>query len=156
MKKVTFKRKAFKKKLKDLLAADDFKFALKEISSYPKKKVINHLFSLLCSENELIRWRTITTMGIIVSRLANNNINSARVIMRRLMWSLNDESGGIGWGAPEAMAEIMARSPQLADEYHRILLSYCIPGLNYLEHDTLQKGVLWGIQRLSKIRPDLF
>lgn len=25
-------------------------------------------------------------------------MDSARIVMRRLMWSLNDESGGIGWG----------------------------------------------------------
>jgi len=36
------------------------------------------------------------------------------------MWSLNDESGGIGWGAPEAMGAIMARHTGLADEYANI------------------------------------
>jgi len=51
-------------------------------------------------------------------------MESARVIMRRLMWSLNDESGGIGWGAPEAMGEIMARHEQLTKEYSAILGSY--------------------------------
>ena len=44
----------------------------------------------------------------VVSRLADSDMEAARVIMRRLMWNLNDESGGIGWGSPEAMGEILA------------------------------------------------
>ena len=43
---------------------------------------------------------------------------------RRLIWSLNDESGGIGWGAPEAMGEILARSEKLSCEFYCILLAY--------------------------------
>jgi len=45
---------------------------------------------------------------MVISNLTEKEMESARVIMRRLMWSLNDESGDIGWGAPEAMAEIIA------------------------------------------------
>ncbi len=37
--------------------------------------------------------------------------------MRRFLWSLNDESGGIGRARPEAMAECMCRDVRLADEY---------------------------------------
>ena len=69
--------------------------------------------------------------------------------MRRLMWSLNDESGSIGWGAPEAMAEIMARNKKLADEYYKILISYSEQGKNYLEHEGLQRSVRRGIERIT-------
>jgi hypothetical protein len=73
--------------------------------------------------------------------------------MRRLIWIVNDESGGIGWGSPEAMGEIMARNAQMANEYHNILISYVSPEMNYLEHEILQRGVLWGIGRLAHARP---
>ena len=63
-------------------------------------------------------------MGAVVEKLAWEDMEGARVIMRRLMWSLNEESGGIGWGAPEAMAEIMARHLELAREYSHMLISY--------------------------------
>jgi hypothetical protein len=77
------------------------------------------------------------------------------VIMRRLMWNLNDESGGIGWGSPEAMGEIMARQPVLAREYSAILISYLNPAGNYLEHEGLQEGVLWAIGRVARAYPQL-
>jgi hypothetical protein len=71
------------------------------------------------------------------------------------MWNLNDESGGIGWGSPEAMGEIMARHSRLADEYARLLVSYMDEKGNFLEHEILQRGVLWGVGRLAHARPQL-
>ena len=91
----------------------------------------------------------------MVASLAECDLESARIIMRRLMWNLNDESGGIGWGSPEAMGEIMARSPRLAEEYSTILVSYIRPDGNFLEHEILQRGVLWGLGRLAYARPEL-
>ncbi len=82
-------------------------------------------------------------------------MESARVIMRRLMWSLNDESGGIGWGAPEAMAEIMASHAGLAEEFVRVFISYLDPEGNFLEYEVLQRGLLWGLVRLAGVRPAL-
>ena len=75
--------------------------------------------------------------------------------MRRLMWNLNDESGGIGWGSPEAMGEILACHEALANEYVPILISYARKDGNYLELEMLQRGLLWGVARLSQVRPYL-
>lgn len=86
--------------------------------------------------------------------LADQHMESARVIMRRLMWNLNDESGGIGWGSPEAMGEIMAQHKGLANEFSNILRSYIREDENYLEHEMLQRGVVWGIGRLAEVFPE--
>jgi hypothetical protein len=92
-------------------------------------------------------------MGSVLSDLAAFDLESARVVMRRFIWNLNDESGGIGWGCPESMAEAMARNEKLAAEYACILISYIQPDGNYLEHEGLQRGVLWGVGRLAHSRP---
>ena len=94
-------------------------------------------------------------MGAVVSRLAEQDMESARVVMRRLIWNLNDESGGIGWGSPEAMGEIMSRHFRLAEEYAFLLVSYVNEQGNYIEHPILQRGVLWGLGRLAHSRPRL-
>jgi hypothetical protein len=144
-----------KKKIKQLLLQKNIESGLVEIGRMPARKAINPLFSFLCSLDELLKWRSVTAMGEIVDRLADTNMESARVIMRRYMWQLNDESGGIGWGCPEAMGEIMARNENLADEFWCILISYIRPDGNYLEHEVLQRGVLWGVGRLAHARPQL-
>jgi len=76
-------------------------------------------------------------------------------VMRRFMWSLNDESGGIGWGAPEAMGEIMACHEGLAREYAHILVAYMREEGFFLELEMLQRGLMWGLGRLAQVRPSL-
>ena len=154
--------RAIKRRVLDLIAGPDLSAIRAELSRLAAKDVINVLFSAICRQEEPLRWHAITCMGDAVARLADGNMEEARIIMRRLLWSLNDESGGIGWGAPEAMAEIMCRQAGLAEEYVHLLISYmredgeeiCQDG-NFLEHPLLQRGLLWGVARLSLCRPDL-
>ena len=147
--------RALKKKTLALLQSDDFDHALEILCGMPARQVVNPLFGLLYHHDPLTRWRAVAGMGVVVSALAGDELESARVIMRRFMWNLNDESGGIGWGSPEAMADIMARSRKLADEYGCLILSYADPEGNYLEHPTLQYGVLWAIGRMARVWPKM-
>ena len=144
-----------KKKVFGLLSDKDFEKDILKISGFSARAVVNPLFSFFYNSDELIKWRAVTAMGVVVSNLADHDMESARVVMRRFIWNLNDESGGIGWGSPEAMGEIMARHEGLAKEYHKILLSYIMPDGNFIEHEILQRGVLWGIGRLAHARPHL-
>ncbi|HEJ83533.1 MAG TPA: HEAT repeat domain-containing protein, partial [Desulfobacteraceae bacterium] len=133
----------------------DMERALDALDQMPPRRVINPLFSILYQGDDRLRWAAITAMGRVVARLAGEDREAARVIMRRLMWNLNDESGGIGWGSPEAMGEILACHEGLAQEYAPILLSYARKDGNYLELEMLQRGLLWGIARLAQARPRL-
>ena len=131
------------------------------LQSYPDHLVLNTLFSALCNPLDQVRWNAVICFGTIVPRLAEEKIEEARVVMRRFLWSLNDESGGIGWGAPESLAEIMCHCRQLRREYLHMLISYmCEDGEeffqdgNYLELPMLQRGLLWGIGRLCQCHRD--
>jgi hypothetical protein len=147
--------RGLKQIVQNLLSADALDASLHELCLLPGRQVINPLFSFLVHSDETLRWRAITAMGAVVEKLAQEDMEGARVIMRRLMWSLNEESGGIGWGAPEAMAEIMARHEGLAREYSHMLLSYMDCGGNFLEYEGLQRGVVWGLVRLARVRPQM-
>jgi hypothetical protein len=144
-----------KRKVLALLESDHFEEGLNELCRLPARKVINPLFSSLLSTDERTRWRAVTAMGAVVAHLAKEDTESARVIMRRLMWTLNDESGGIGWGAPEAMGEIMASHERLAREYVNVLISYVNEDGNFLEYEPLQRGAVWAVGRVAQVRPDL-
>lgn len=147
--------KKFKVELQELLEKSDFEDNIQKIHVYDEHKLVNALFSFLCSTDKKIKTNAVTAMGEVVSRIAETDLESARIVMRRLMLNLNDESGGIGWGAPEAMGEIMARNEKLAKEYYKILISYTADGGNYLDFEDLQKDVIAGLKRLSRVRPDL-
>ncbi len=149
------KGRDLKRRVLEILKSENLDQVLDELCRLPARQVVNSLFSSLCSSGEQTKWRAVTAMGTVVANLADEDIESARVIIRRLMWSLNDESGGIGWGAPEAIGEILACHEQLAREYANILTSYIKEDENFLEHEPLQKGAMWGVARLAQVRPHL-
>lgn len=128
---------------------------LEEWAREDARKVINPLISFFCSTDETLRGHAATAAGVVIAALAEKDKESARVLIRRFLWSLNDESGGIGWGVPEALGEALARSPVLAEEYGRLLVSFIKEDENYLEHEPLQEGALWAVARFAKVRPDL-
>lgn len=140
------------------LAAPDWEETLPELEKLGQQ-AISPLFSALCNPVVQVRWRAVTAFGQVMKKIAEATPEKARVVMRRFIWSLNDESGGIGWGAPEAMAEIMTQSPLLAAEYHNHLLSYIHDAHNrpdcFLEHAPLRRGAVWGVGRLAEVRPEL-
>ena len=147
-----------KRHILDLLASDGWEAGLDGLAELGQQAVAP-LFSALCNPSPKVRWRAVTAFGPVIAALAEENPEKARVVMRRFIWSLNDESGGIGWGAPEAMAEIMAMSPRMAAEYHNHVLAYihedhCRPDC-YLEHAPLRRGAVWGVARLAQVRPEL-
>lgn len=148
-------QRALKKKIITLLAADDLAGVLALQDIYPRYKLVNPLISCLCSTDEMVKWLAVSGLGQIVSEVANAEMEAARVVMRRFMWMLNDESGGIGWGVPEAMAEVMACHGRLAAEYAHILVANMREEGNFLELPMLQRGLMWGVGRLAGARPEL-
>jgi hypothetical protein len=148
-------RRGLRKRVLDLLKNHDPDVAVREILRLPPRSAVNPLFSFIQRGDERMKWVAARAMAGMVARLADQDMEAARVIMRRLMWSLNDESGGIGWGSPEAMAEILATHDGLAREYAHILISYLREDGNFVENEVLQAGVLWGIGRVAEVHPDL-
>ena len=144
-----------KRRISTLLESSDIEAVIHELRQLPVFRVINPLIGALCSGNETVRWHAITALGPIVADLADHDMEAARIVMRRFMWSLNDESGGIGWGAPEAMAEIMAWHDGLAEEYGHMLVAYMREDGFYLELPQLQQGLMWGFGRLAQVKADL-
>jgi hypothetical protein len=147
--------RAWKERILGLLKSPDFSENTLEIARLPLMKGINALFPFLYHMDGEIRRRAVVALGCLVAELAETDLDEARNVIRRLMWNLNEESGGIGWGSPEAMSEILARHESLAREYVHILASYTREDGNYLDNEVLQQGLLWGIGRVLRRWPDL-
>lgn len=153
--------RSLKPRVRGILGADAEKDALAALAEYEPGVVVGPLFSMLLAPDELISRRAVTALGATVARQAGIAMEPARVVMRRFMWHMNEESGNVGWGIPEAMAESMARHPGLAKEFHKILASYvqcpdCTVGDdNFLDHAPLRLGVYWGLGRLAEVHPPM-
>ena len=97
--------RALTKQVIACLQVPSLEAALAAVASMPPEKAIKPLFSCLCSCDQQVKWHAVSAMGRTVATLADQEMETARVVMRRFMWMLNDESGGIGWGVPEAMGD---------------------------------------------------
>lgn len=149
------RERALKKKITVLLESGDLGAVLALRNTYQNYQLVNPLIGCLCSTEEMSKWLAVSALGQIVAGIAEGEMEAARVVMRRFMWMLNDESGGIGWGVPEAMAEVMACHGGLAGEYAHILVANMREEGNFLELPMLQRGLIWGIGRLAGVRADL-
>jgi len=143
--------RALNRQVRDRLRASSLAEALAALALMPEAKLVKPLFSCLCSTDPQLKWHAVSAMGQTVARLAEVEMEPARVVMRRFMWMLNDESGGIGWGVPEAMAEAIACHPRLAEEYSHCLISFMREDGFYLELPALQQGLLWGVARVAEV-----
>ncbi len=141
--------RALKNLVADLLKSATADKIPESLVAYSGHQVIRVLFSFLCEQDRVVRWRAVATMGHLATLLAEEDMEKARDVMRRLMWILNEESGSSGWGAPEAMAEIIVRHEGLAKEYMSVFISYMDPNSNYLENPYLQRDLLYGLARLG-------
>jgi len=138
-------------KIKEL-SLEDF---LSHIERYPEQALIHSIMACFCSNDPQVKWHAITAFGQVMKRLAEQDMEKARVVMRRCMWMLNDESGGIGWGIPEAFAEALYQHSGLASEYTHVLVSFMREDGFFLELELLQQGLIWGIGRLAERRAAL-
>jgi HEAT repeat protein len=145
---------AIHRRLIRILEEEDFERHLPSLSDMPFSQLFRSLLSALCSREEKIKWRAVTTLGHWVARMADEDMEAGRNAFRRLLWMLNEESGGIGWGVPEAMGDILARHEELAKEYAPILVSYARPNGNFLEYEPLQAGLAWAFGRLAEDSPE--
>jgi len=154
------KLRELRKTVLECLSADPWPAGLDKLERMPPKAPLGPLLACLLDQDQLIRWRAVSAFGPAVTRLFGSKPEDARQFMRQLMWRLNEESGNIAWGVPEAFGEILACQPTLAREYHRVLCSYinerdCETGDNYLELCPLRRGVYWALARLAKVHPEL-
>ncbi len=147
--------RSLSRQVNDWLQRPSLAEALTELAEIPPERALKPLFSCLCSCDPLVKWHAVSAMGRTVAALADHEMEAARVVMRRFMWMLNDESGGIGWGVPEAMGEALACHGDLAAEFAHILVSFMREDGFYLELPSLQRGLLWGVARLAAAAPKL-
>ena len=113
-----------------------------------RKRVLGRLVVVTYDPDPLISWRAVEAMGLACDRLAAVDPECVRQHVRRLHWLMSEESGGICWRAPEAMAEVVSHRPQLLASYIPIIV-YLIREMAEEDLEHFRAGVLWGIGRLG-------
>ncbi|UCC44111.1 MAG: hypothetical protein JSU65_13525 [Candidatus Zixiibacteriota bacterium] len=107
------------------------------------------LMSMTFDRDGLVRWRAIEATGWIVAAFAPSELDRVRDMLRRLLWQMNDESGGLAWHAPELIGEILVNVPALIPEYAGLLTAY-------FHEEPFERGAFYAVSRVAAIEPKLF
>lgn len=106
------------------------------------------LQSLLFDADDLVRWRAAETLGRVAAVRARLDLEPAREMLRRTLWQMNDESGGLLWLGPQVVGAVLANVPALCGEFGPVLASF-------LEEEPFRAGTRWALWRLSGASPDV-
>ncbi len=115
-----------------------------------RARVLDVLLALTYDPDARTAWRAVEAMGAAAERIAARDPDRVREHLRRLLWLLSEESGGICWRAPEAMAEIVARRPDLFGDWVPVIAHLVVETAEEdLQH--FRAGMLWAIGRLGPL-----
>ncbi|MEW6440293.1 MAG: DVU0298 family protein [bacterium] len=148
-------RKETQGRVLSLLEQPDLQEAVDELRRLPPAQVIRALLSFLSRDDEALVSRAAQALGRTVADLTESDLEAGRNVLRRLLWSMNDESGSVVWGAPEGMAEILVRHQGLAAEYAHLLLGHLREEVSAAAGGRLERSLLHAVTRLAEARPAL-
>jgi hypothetical protein len=113
------------------------------------RKMFSALVRLTYDKTTLIGWRAIKAIGHVSSLYVKNNYDFLRDAIRKLLWSLSDESGGIGWSAPEILGEIVSADPGKMSDIIPL-----IADVFSVEERVFRPGVLYALKKICEVRPE--
>jgi hypothetical protein len=125
---------------------------LDEVVSLARKSrnTMSLLVRMAYDKETLVGWRAIKAVGRIAKELAQIDHEFLRITVRKLLWSLSDESGGIGWSAPELLGELVSSDPEnFSDIIPLIAEVYDI------EERIFRPGVVYALARIAEVSPEL-
>lgn len=112
------------------------------------KGVLRWLVSLSYDKEDALSWRAMEAVGVVGREFRKDRLDVIRDTVRRMLWSMGDESGGIGWSAAEIIGEIIRNNPDDFSDIVPILWSY-------REEEMFRAGTAWAMGRIAEVRPGL-
>jgi HEAT repeat protein len=112
------------------------------------RRTIRILLGLLYEADDYMHWLAIDALGRAGGGVAASDPDRTRELIRRLLWTLNEESGGSPWGATGAIGAIVAARPDLFAGY----LSMICP---FHDDASIYAEFIWSLAAVGRTRPDL-
>ncbi|MFL7870877.1 MAG: DVU0298 family protein [Anaerolineales bacterium] len=112
-----------------------------------RKGILSQLTALSYDEDAEISEHAIEATGLAARIIAKRDPEYVRNYLLRLFWLINDESGGIGWRAPELIGEILYHCPQFSQFFPMVI---SLLDMEKEDAPRFQAGTLWAIGRIAQ------
>lgn len=114
------------------------------------RKVLSLLVRMAYDKDTLVGWRAIKAIGLASKTLVKTDYDFLRETIRKLLWSLSDESGGIGWAAPEILGEIVSADPERFSDIIPLIAE-----VYDIEEKVFRPGILYALGKIAEVSPEL-
>lgn len=135
-----------KESIKQLVINEEYEKLCKLIKQ--KKNRLSILLSLSYTTDNYIKFKVVKATGFAVSALIDKELQYIKTTISNLLWSLNDDSGGVGWSSPELLGEIISTRIDLLKEYIPLIIS-----LLKIKETYFRPGVLWALGKIASKEP---
>jgi len=137
----------WKQEIEAAVAAEDWE-ALRRLARERVSTVLRCLVARLYSRDDGAKWRAVRALGEVAAEPSALSGQRAAELMRRFVWALNDESGNVPYGVPEAMGEILAVRPELQPAFLPILCSLLTQN-QMSQTGPIERGAVWAVGRIG-------
>lgn len=122
--------------------------SLREAARHGAGRVVRRLTGQLYSSDPETKQRAVRMLGAIAGDSALLDARRARDLLQRFAWALNDESGAVPYGIPEAMGEVLATRPEFQESFLPILCSLLTePEMS--QTGAVELGAIWAVGRVG-------
>ncbi len=125
--------------------------ALVDAARQSPGRVLRVIIGRLYSDDRAEKERALSALGALAGAPGVLTDEKAKDLLRRFLWALNDESGAVPYGAPEAIGEILAVRSEFRETYGPILYGM-LTEEEMLQTGPVERGILWA---LARIGPDV-
>jgi hypothetical protein len=116
------------------------------------ERLLRRIMSLLYSREPEKKWRGVSALGVVFGAGGLGGDKLERQV-QRLLWAMNDESGAVPYGIPEALGELVAVRPELRARILPILVSYVVEE-ELFQTGPILAGAIWALGRVGIEEPE--
>jgi len=130
-----------------LLHSEDYE-GLVRLARTEAARVIRYLTGRLYSTNEPEKWRAVHGLGDLCGDPDITSEDKVKDLLQRFFWAMNDESGAVPYGIPEAIGEILSRRREFQAE-HLPILCTMLTHEEMIQTGPIERGVMWALGRVG-------
>jgi len=121
---------------------------IRELAGEGVGRAVRYLTGHLYADNAQEKWRAVRALGGLVADTALVDERRAKDLLQRFVWALNDESGAVPYGIPEAMGELLANRPEFQESFLPILCGLLTES-ELSQTGEIERGAIWAVGRVG-------
>ncbi len=118
-----------------------------EAAAHPAR-ALRYLSGLLYAADPEVKWQAVRALGKLAAEPGLLSDGRLASLLERYFWALNDESGAVPYGVPEAIGEVLAARPSLQPRFLALLCSQAHQE-DVVQSGPVLQGVFWALGRIG-------